>query len=709
MISKHLGQKRLLPIATISSSLGMDRIFYKSDEVDAYTGHPIYVFDTSYLPSTAEIDYDLFIPTMTKSLPRQPYVLVMFSCGLNKINWIWGVKFLKAFLSPDHENRDNVKNLTKVISVHESWFVKSISQILTNISFSRQTLARLSLLFDSKSSRNNILTSCDSLSELSYYVDITKLKISLNIYKHDANSTLSPKIDFECPINKIITADTRFSRHSDPVFYHHFYQIFRIVDTYGPNVELVFHRPGNRLSTEILVLCITRNQLIWINDWDLNCIASCFKKLLLDVSGPLIPVNKITLPMNDLLNFTLEVLNIMMIDEETNELIFQIMDLCHRIVENSAVTNHTCLSVSKSMCHALTHELLSTQNRDRITVGTRFIKNVITHWRQIRPLYQQRFQTVEQIVNGESLHNSAIDELYNMSHEITMKEDDSGDENESSRDSAHELFDTKAILSDFTDMAEQELDVRQAIPVDATSQRRTHDVPSTRMPNLESLREAIPNTYTSEGARTKSRGAMKEKAIVQKPEVKTNPARKLRVAEKDIVGEDVSVLEAKEEVRGEVQPWEKPKQMVREQFPVEAREEAEKGQSSVEARQEPEKEQASVEANHYPEGRDQRAVEGREKPIPGKRPSSEPETLTKERDGSKIKTTAKPKAKVQLQFPPQKYKFEKQIVVVEKPATEPAVEPKPAFKKPVIRGRKVGQLTKLFEERTQAMEIIRTI
>lgn len=635
-----------------STFLGMERIFYKSDEVDAYTGYPIYVFDTSYLPSTSQIDYDLFIPTMTKSLPNQPYVLVMFSCGLNKINWIWGVKFLKAFLSPDYESRDNIKNLTRVISVHESWFVKSISQILTNISFSRQTLARLSLLFDSKTSHNNILTSCDSLSELSYYVDITKLKISLNIYKHDANSTLSPKIDFECPINNILTASTRFSRVTDPVFYHHFYQIFRIVDTYGPNVELIFHRPGNRLGTEILVLCITRNQLIWINDWDLNCIASCFKKLLLDVSGPMIPVSKITLPMNDLLNYTLEVLNMMMIEEETNALIFQIMDLCYRIVENADVTHHTCLSISKSMCHALTHEVLSTQNKDRITIGTRFIKNVITHWRLIYPLYQQRFKTVEQIVNGESLLNAAIDELYNMSHEITMKEEDSGDENESS--GPPELFDTKAILADFSEIAIDDATPPLAEPRVAVG-RTTEVLASLQNANQGALRE--PKSSVSRPGGATKRDARE----VVTAEVAEEDDKAKNETEANIYHQD----EVPQVRHGVIQ--------TRKASPEQEEVETKRQIASGEKQQHLETQLREEKRTDKPEGA----------------------------KSSGLNNT-------QLQFPPQKYKFEK-LMSLEKGKVAPPAEPKPVFKKPVIRGRKVGQLTKLFEERTQAMEIIRTI
>lgn len=105
----------------------MERIFYKSDSLDPHTDLPIFIFDTSYLPSTDLINYDAFIPTMMKYLPLEPYALVMFNCGLNKILWVWGIKFLKEFL--DNEKYDNLSNLIKIYTVHDSWFVKSITQI----------------------------------------------------------------------------------------------------------------------------------------------------------------------------------------------------------------------------------------------------------------------------------------------------------------------------------------------------------------------------------------------------------------------------------------------------------------------------------------------------------------------------------------------------------------------------------------------------
>lgn len=578
----------------------MDRIFYKSETVDAYTGYPIYVFDTSFLPSPDAINYDLFIPTMMRSLPDHPYVVVMLSGGLNKIQWIWGVKFLKSFLA-DSGPGANVENLQKVIAVHESWFVKSIIQILTNFSVAKPTLSKLNSLFDPKKNGKSLLTSCDSLGELSNYVDITKLKLSLNTYKHDANVTMSPKIPTSIPVDPIISDTTRFNPQSDPIFYHHFYQLFNIVDMYGLKVELLFHKPGNRLNTEILFLCMLRNQLLWINDWDLYCIASCFKKILMETPFPLLPVDLIELPMRDDLDYILVVFNhILAANSESggDAVLFQCLDLCRKIVDNHETTRHTYVTILRSLCHALTHELISQANKDRITVAVHFIKSLLTRWTEIRPIYQKRFKTVSAVVNGDELNDATIDELYNMSHDITMEGNDSTeDESYHGHQNIDLLSSTSEVLLD-------------TVHGNASNERVNS------LPDLVSSAPPAPESraYVPKGDNT-NETAKKD----QRPP-------KLPATSKSEISISTQVGTA-----GNV----------------------------------------------------------------GSETSQSPRKTTRLNDVSNV----------QLQWPPQKYKFEKTTPVV-KP--EPTQEPR-VVKMPVVRGRKVGELAKLFEERSQAMDLLRSM
>lgn len=602
----------------------MDGIFYKSDIVDAYSGAPVYVFDTSYLPSTDDIDYDLFIPTMMLSLPSHPYQVIMFSGGLNRILWIWGVKFLKSFLA-DHDR--NVENLRKVIAVHESWFVRSITQLLTTFSFSKTTLAKLNLLFDSKKSGKSLLTSCDDLSDLSNYVDVSRLKLSLNIYKHDAQVTMSTSIAMSFATEPLISANTRFCAKSDPVFYHHFYQLFNIVDMYAPNVELLFHKPGNRLNTDILFNCMLRNQLLSINDWDLYCIASCFKKILMEVAFPLIPVDLLSLPMRDDLDYLLVVFNhILASGAHTgcDVVVFQLMDLSRRIVDNHLTTKHTYVSILRNLCHALTKEPISHTNKDRISMAVRFIKNLLLHWNEIRPLYYKRFKSVSAIVHGDELHDETIDELYNMSYDITV--DAESDEDASA---SYDFASSSDLLLGVSDLL---LDAsREDTPRYGNRSKDTLDL----LKDAGKLDLSLNSTH--KGISLHAPEAEKQREITRTSEILTEEKVTENAAE-------IS-LDSKREVSDS-----------KRDVPFQNTKENESG---------------------------------------------------KLRDPSKTrKSKLNDVSNVQLQWPPQKYKFDRIMA----PKFEQMAPEQPVVaKKPVVRGRKVGELARLFEERSQAFDLLRTL
>lgn len=612
----------------------MDRIFYKSDTMDAYSGAPIYVFDTSYLPSTDDIDYELFIPTMMLSLPSHPYVVIMFSGGLNKILWIWGIKFLKSFLADDDRN---VHNLLKIIAVHESWFVKSITQLLANFAISKPSLSKLNLLFDTKKQGKSLLTSCDDLSELSNYVDISRLKLSLNIYKHDAQVTTSTTIVMASPAKPIISDTTRFCAQSDPIFYHHFYQLFNIVDMYGPKVELLFHKPGNRMNTDILFNCMLRNQVLWINDWDLYCIASCFKKILMEMPAPLVPVDLITLPMRDDLDYLLVIFNhILAFGNETGAdvVLFQLMDLCRRIVDNQQ-TKHSYVSILRSLCHALTNEPISQINKDRISMAVRFVKNLLLNWPQIRPLYLKRFKSVSAIVNGEDLNDATIDELYNMSYDITMEgeSDEDGNPHYDVLTSASDLLlelrdDSKDRKDSVSEVSKDFSKLDVAIKLETTPKSKHQwGIPLDFSKNVE--QEEVEEDFEEESVR-----ASKEQAIADQ---ESNDIKEMR----NIKGVN--------------------------------------------------NEETKVDAP-----RDRPKVSHSDPPL-----SREPKIR---------QSTLNDVSNVQLQWPPQKYKFERSSVPKSiQVAPEMSQLPKLPVKKPVVRGRKVGELARLFEERSQAMDLLRTL
>lgn len=397
----------------------MDRILFAADVDDPVSRLPIYIFDTLFLPSTDQINYDEFIPTLMNSLPAQPYVLIMFSCGLNKISWIWGIKFLKTFLA----DRNNLHNLWKIITVHDSWFVKGITEVLTNFHLTKKNLQKVNRLVDSfataslsellTNERKNTVIHCSTLSELSSYVDVTKLKISLNVYKHDM--MLEEDVSLSMRYTPLIHKYARVDHALDPLLHHHFYQIFQILDAYGDKVELLFHKPGNKANTDILFKCINRDQLIWINDWDIYCIGGVFKRMLTELPETLVGITSIPLPVQDDTKYTKRVYEGIVNSSSNANIINQIFELCYKIIQNP-ITRHTSVLLSKCLSHCLSHELISSQNKNNILVINRFIKNVIENWTLVRP---DNIESIEEAINGKENVDSTF-----MDYDLVLESDE---------------------------------------------------------------------------------------------------------------------------------------------------------------------------------------------------------------------------------------------------------------------------------------------
>ncbi|CAK9437083.1 uncharacterized protein LODBEIA_P15210 [Lodderomyces beijingensis] len=437
----------------------MERIFYGTDYRDPITNYPIYIFDTSYLPSTEVIDYNELIPTLMQCLPLKPYVLVIFSSGLNRISWLWGLKFIKNFMMVDNNSGYNLRNLVKIFLVHDSWFIKSVTSMLYNYNSTRKNLVMLNKLMDTFSLNSDGLGGqtevihCNNLSQLSEYLDITKLKTSLNVYEYDFQ--LEESIKLSMKLTPTINPYVTLSPVKHPLFYHHIYQFFHIIDSNGSKVELLFYKPGKKAKIDILYQCLLRNQLIWINDWDLYSISTTFKRLLSELPHPLIPMDEIILPVEDNFEFTSGIFQKINIrhrccqqTENYDTLLLQLFECFHELILNEAVTKHTSSTIGKCMSHCLSQTVVSSDNSDTQIIS-RFIKNVLEHWEQIRGSFE--FPSVEDIVFGNYQETSMVEDSFDESYDITFQ--DENNDNES-----RIAFNTRSMLSENTKLRSREVE-----------------------------------------------------------------------------------------------------------------------------------------------------------------------------------------------------------------------------------------------------------
>lgn len=342
-------------------------------------------------------------------LPSEKYSLVMFCGGLNKISWIWGVKFLKKFLLDE----SNLDNLNKVITVHEGWFIKTLTGLLSNYHLTRKNLNLTRKLLENfklgeqfELRNESLLQSCYNLHELNHILNLKKIKISLNVLKQE----------YQLDGNKYLVFNSESRMHPLNNRKHHMLQIFNIINSYGHQVELIFHKPGNRLSSEIFVDCITKDQMIWINDWNIYCIATSFKRLVNDLPT-LIPVSKIHLPLkDDTIEYNFSSL-LSSHPEDLQIILVSLFNLFHKLVSHSHITKLTSKILAKTFVQALSHEVYSKSNENLIIVHS-FIKKVIDNWEN----FSSNLKSV-QMEDIFSVKETRIEEHSYIDYDMTVDSD----------------------------------------------------------------------------------------------------------------------------------------------------------------------------------------------------------------------------------------------------------------------------------------------
>lgn len=561
---------------------------------------------------------------------------------------MWGVKFLKTFLSSEVNNLDN---LVKLITVHDSWFVKSITQIVTNYNLTKKNLTSFNKFFDTTNATlfagiPNLIISCSSLSELTNYVDIRKLKLSLNIYKHDL--LLEPKISFQFPVEKLIHSRVKFDEVKFPTFYSHFYQIFNILHLYGSKVKSIFHKPGNKLNTDILYQCISRNQLVWINDWDLYCISTTFKKMLMDLPHPLIARDIVELPMKDDLDYTLHQFQHILrhhaeFDPNYSTVLYQLLTLCDNLICNSSITNHTSLSLAKCLSYCVSQEQVLLQNKDNVKIITRLLKNLLDHWHEIK--LQYRFRSVDEIVKEDRVDK---DISYDLLYDITVEGDDE----------ARVMFNTSNILN-----SQQGSQHQQSSPEAYSESRKPHKQSSPELYS-EDNKPPLPKRPSSHHDATSTKNGPPAPP----------PSRQIKKASLQSNSNSTTQNTALEK---QVQNYTPLQNTAQNSAPLQEEAKTPTVTPLVQLNKVKHAKALSDVSNYQP----------------------------------------------QVQYPPQKYKFERPTKRSVSTDSEASVSSSNTcvttlsskismlvgsspHKKPVIRGRKVGELAKLFEERTKGLELL---
>lgn len=357
--------------------VNVNNIFFASSAVDPASGHPVYVFDSTYLPSFDAIDdqqvYDLLVDKLMDRvvvrLPSSPYSLVVFSSGFtsNDISWVYGIKMYSKL------PKQNRINLQKIYIVHESFFIRTVYQVLKNV---------MNIGFLNSRDTSDTLVHVSTLSQLASYIDITTLRISLNVYLYN----------YQFEENIQIPAAYYEAR---PLLAHRQYRqvifdkIFKRLKLEAPQNELVFQKPGSYKKINVLLDVIERNNYIDLSQWDVYSLASVFLHFVKNKSKPLFPIDLIPLPIGDGFEDTYNTFVSMMLFNGYYDLVAVLFPLFLTLLDNPDVTRHDYKSLSKCLTTTLCKEKVSIKSGDRLAVGNRYIRNVLVHFDRIVQRFRQ--------------------------------------------------------------------------------------------------------------------------------------------------------------------------------------------------------------------------------------------------------------------------------------------------------------------------------
>ncbi|CCH63056.1 hypothetical protein TBLA_0J00560 [Henningerozyma blattae CBS 6284] len=373
--------------------ININDIFFKSYSVDPITKQSIYVFDSTYLPSPEEVGdkqvYDLLInelmDRLITKLPASPYSLVVFTSGFSqkKISWVYAIKmFNKLPIEARHY-------LQQTFIVHESFFIRTVYQVLSNamsmkfLRTTNQSNNTESIEYSSDNSTSNndpVITHVADLTQLSHLIDITRLRISLNVYLYDYQIT--EYIDVPKSYFERLTVNS--NKHYKQLVFD---KIFQRLKKEGMNTELIFQKPGSYKKVNILLDIINRNNYIDLSQWDIYSLATIFLHFLKNKSKPLVPIDLIKLPIYDTFSYTYKIFIDIIKFNNYQDFYFSIFPLFQKIINNKATSKLDPRLLAKALAPTLCKEKISLANSDVLAIGARFIRNLLNHYDEVKLAY----------------------------------------------------------------------------------------------------------------------------------------------------------------------------------------------------------------------------------------------------------------------------------------------------------------------------------
>ncbi|XBW37297.1 hypothetical protein QEN19_002879 [Hanseniaspora menglaensis] len=412
-------------------NINFSNIFFKSYTFDD-KDHPIYIFDSTYLPNMSNISNDTqlydsildkLVQKLIQKLPKnKKFSLIIFSSGFKNLNWKWtmSIKIYAKIINDINnyrlENQDKLI-IHKMYIVHESLWVRTLFQIWRQFKAGQALNKKETekdandsfVLDEEEDTYKNVLSSTifetiylNDLSELAQCVDITKLRISLNVYFYDLK--INDCIELPSSYYQSMSTQTgdKLNRDYRQTMFEKIYE--RLTKESVKN-ELVFYKQGDKQKSNIMIEIINRNNYCDISQWDIYSLATVFIWFLSNKKKIFFPM-EIIKSCKDITKYittddkfetarlgftsTFEVFKKMMEYHCYYNLVKFIIPVFMKMIKHYGQTRHTYETVTevlvgpfcKPNIHAESYQI------DK-KLGKIFIANVLAHFDDIVDQYEQ--------------------------------------------------------------------------------------------------------------------------------------------------------------------------------------------------------------------------------------------------------------------------------------------------------------------------------
>lgn len=331
----------------------MSKIVYTSKTFDPSTRLPLVVIDSTALPPNNQVNEQLIASVLERLPKSNDFALLFFACGApNKPSWSWVAKTYAML------ERSIKKRVKKIYVVHESWWVRAVTEMLRGIVSSK---------FKSK------IIHVSNLSQLAQLIDITLINITPLVYLHDL------KIQDKITIPRHI--DPRFGAQTNPNEMPKLWQdCLNYLAITAPNTKGIFDKTDDPQLLYILRDCYDRDQLIDLDDYGPHLAASVLKLYLYELPSPVLPIEYIKLPLNDSKDYCLGIYQTL--PAFSKFILSSLMPLLFSVVSNSSRTGKSSSTLAGCVGPSLIG--LSSVTKEGIAIGVRYTRNLIEHWNYVK-------------------------------------------------------------------------------------------------------------------------------------------------------------------------------------------------------------------------------------------------------------------------------------------------------------------------------------